>query len=406
MRRICGSLLLILAAAMPGLAAGPYSYQLIVSPFYNAPGGPLLNFWFAVWQSNSLVKPTACPGVNLAKEKDFAILGAPLPAYKFSSTFGLDFCSDTPAVPPEIGIEWDSKTAAISEIFYTLHFSAAKPPTAPGVFTTTDALIQYAAGYQPGPPATLIITDLSTAPAPPPPPANPPSHPVSAWTLATIRASLEIAGPVTPAPGSPVEAIVGFTDLNGNLIGPLTPIPVSAGQVASVDLNAATFLQGGQHANVIPVIQGPQGVQLPAVQLTVEVFDRQNGAMLSSGNGFDARPSSLAPQGLAGGQTLRLLAAAYPPNPCAATLGFADMLGNAVGPTLEVTMNPGQAKSLDLTGSMLNLAAGQRVEVQPSVTLQPAPNAAAAGGSACSITSEVFDQVTGRTWTYQVAEIR
>jgi hypothetical protein len=211
--RAIGVSLLGLAAARPASAAGPYSYLLIIDPFYNPPGGPLLNFWFASWQSSSLVKPTACPGVALNKEKDFQVLGAPLSSYSFS--FGLPFCANPGSVALEIGIEWDSRTAA-------------------------------------------------------------------------------------------------------------------------------------------------SGAQLPAVQISAEVFDNQTGfgAVLSTTNGFVAQPSSLAPQGLAGGQIMRLIATAFSTDPCSATLSFADGPGKPV-----------------------------------------------AEGSACSATSDVFDQATGRTWTYQIAAI-
>jgi hypothetical protein len=46
-----------------------------------------------------------------------------------------------------------------------------------------------------------------------------------------------------------------------------------------------------------------------------------------------------------------------------------------------------------------NLQAGQRIEVKPLVTLT-------AAGSACRSVSDVFDRATGRTSTYQSAELR
>ena len=85
-----------------------------------------------------------------------------------------------------------------------------------------------------------------------------------------------------------------------------------------------------------------------------------------------------------------------------ATLSFANGAGNLIGTSLNVSLNPGQSAPLDLNSSVLGLQRGQRIEVQPKITLQVPVNS---GSSACGATSEVFDQATGRTWTYQIADI-
>jgi hypothetical protein len=232
-------------------------------------------------------------------------------------------------------------------------------------------------------------------------PPAPPHHPVPTWYPSIIRLSLEFAGPVTPPPGSPVEAIVGFVDLNGVTVGQPVTVAVVPGQVTSVDLNSGTFLHAlGQHANVLPVVSAPAGQTLPPLQVTTEVFDGQSGfgALLSTENELAAAPPSLAPQGLAGGQSMRLIATAYPPNACAATLSFADSKGNPTGTSLQVNLRPGQSVPLDFNSSILSLQPGQRIEVQPKVMVQ-------SSGSSCGATAEVFDQATGRTWTYQSADV-
>jgi hypothetical protein len=171
--------------------------------------------------------------------------------------------------------------------------------------------------------------------------------------------------------------------------------------VSSVDLNSNTFLHApGQHANVLPVVSAPAGQTLPGLQVTTEVFDSQSGfgALLTTEDELAPAPASLAPQGLAGSQTMRLIATAFPPVPCAGTLTFADSKGNPIGPSLQVNLSPGQSALLDLNGSVLGLQPGQRIEVQPRVTVQ-------APGSSCGASADVFDQATGRTWTYQSADV-
>lgn len=226
-------------------------------------------------------------------------------------------------------------------------------------------------------------------------------YPIPTWYSSIIRLSLQLAGPVTPPPGSPVEAVVGLVDLNGVTVGQPVTVPVIPGQVSSVDLNSNAFLHAaGQRMNLLPAISAPAGQTLPAVQLTAEVFDSQSGfgALLAAENGLAPAPASLGPQGLAGGQTMRLIATAYPPNPCTGTLSFADSKGNPIGPSLPVNLSPGQSAPLDLYSSVLGLQTRQRIEVQPMVTLQ-APD------SSCAATSEVFDPITGRTGSYQNAHI-
>jgi hypothetical protein len=93
--------------------------------------------------------------------------------------------------------------------------------------------------------------------------------------------------------------------------------------------------------------------------------------------------------GLVRGQTLQLNIVAFPPDPCFATLGFQDVNGNPLGTTLNVTLQGGQSASLALNGNTLTNVPGQRVEVQPTVTLT------AGVASQCNASAEVYDNLLG-----------
>ena len=226
-----------------------------------------------------------------------------------------------------------------------------------------------------------------------------------------------IAGPVTPPPGAPVELQVRFVDINGKALMQPVTLRVVPGQLSSVDLNSTSLhLSPGEHAEVFPLISTVTGQSLPAVQITTEVFDSQTGfGVALTSSGLSAPPPSLAPQGLAGGQAMRLIAIAHPPNPCIATLSFADRKGEPIGPSLSVDLKAGESKALDLDSAALNLPRGKRIDVQPRVTLQ-SPVGASPGeertrhegavGPACAAVADVFDKTTGRTSTYQNAQIQ
>jgi hypothetical protein len=91
--------------------------------------------------------------------------------------------------------------------------------------------------------------------------------------------------------------------------------------------------------------------------------------------------------GLVRGQTLQVNLVAFPPDPCFATIGFQNTNGNAVGPTLNVTLQAGQSASLALNGDTLTNTPGQRVEVLPTVTLT------AGIVSQCDASAEVYDNI-------------
>jgi hypothetical protein len=185
-------------------------------------------------------------------------------------------------------------------------------------------------------------------------------------------------------------------------------VPLISGQVASVDFDAISMASAaGRHANVVPVVT-VSGSLLPAVQTTVEVFDKLTGfgGALTTANGAAPPPSQLAPQGLAAGQVMRIAATAGSPNSCNATLRFADKTGAPIGPSLTVNLNPGQSQVLDLDARILGLGLGQRAEIQPLAQISTAVPGAEPISSVCSVSSEVFDIITERTWTYQSAFLR
>lgn len=229
-----------------------------------------------------------------------------------------------------------------------------------------------------------------------------------------------VQGPVTPAPGAPVEANLSFTDINGNAIGPSSVVTLNPGQTAALDLHASDYLEeNGQHLEVIPVVTEVSNPNIPApgpLRASVQVIDDflsiatlliaapewPNPAVLT----YPATPiAPLVPQDLAGGQTMRLNVVAHAPSPCVATLGFADKNGNPLGGSVAVNLAPGTGTWLDLNSDALGLPLGRHIDVQPIVTVTaPAIGAAALNAnSVCQASVEVFDRLTGGTSTYQTA---
>jgi hypothetical protein len=223
-----------------------------------------------------------------------------------------------------------------------------------------------------------------------------------------------VAGPITVPPGVPVELNLGFVDINGNSIGPSSTQTLAAGESAVLDLNAATLVQEvGQRVEVRPVVTivnansapgaaagGPPAVALPEV---TEVFDTVTGfgAVLVPGNTVSSAQPAFDYQGLASGQILRLVVDAYPPNSCNATVSFADRAGNPLGQSQQVNVAPGTGTAVDLNADTVGVKVGQRIEVLPTITLAPLVAGAAPSNSLCQATVEVFDRLSGRTWTYQ-----
>jgi len=388
-RKILWLVPVCLSLALPAGAA-TYDYYLQV------PADPQagLAAWTATWTSNSL-NPPLCPAGTISP----FLVGTPMPDYTATISFCLQV--NPPIVNPIPVVIATWANSINSQVDYTFTFSSTAAPFTTGAFTASDSFGLVTGGdifvgpYS-GPPATLTIAQAVSFP------------PIPSWLGSIINLSFVVEGPVTPLPGVPVEATVGFVDINGNPIGQTSTVPLVPGQVSSVELNTATFLTTLGHEEVIPVVSAPQGQLLPAVQMTAEVYDRLTGfgGVLTSVNGLAPPPTTLAPQGLALGQIMRLTATAYPPVPCDATLTFVNSEGVAIGPSVTVSLAPGQSQALDLKSATLGLTLGHRTIVQPVVALQPVISAAAVVSPACMVSSDVFDTITGRTWTYQMASVQ
>ena len=245
----------------------------------------------------------------------------------------------------------------------------------------------------------------------PPVPICPPGLPLQLACLQSLRLTVNIvAGPITPPPGTPVEAILGFLDVNGLPIGPSLPVSLLPGQSASLDLNPSTLPAPSQATGPIeiqPVVSPPPNSAgfNGEIRSSAEVFDNQLGFGTLFVPGAESLPAApvFAPQGLAGGQTMRLHVFSTASTPCVATLGFLDNNGAPIGPTMPVNLSGGQSASLDLNSNALNMPAGAqgRIELLPQVTLGTVVGASAPQPVACPASVQVFDNQSSRTWTYQ-----
>jgi hypothetical protein len=381
-----------LSWALP-VGAATYDYYLQVPALPQAG----VSAWTAAWSSNTL-SPPVCSSISpLTGAVSPVLVGAPITGYSAVILFCINV---TPGGNvPTVLAYWQNLSAAIAN--YT--FTSSTAPFTTGVFTlnggtlfvdnpTTATFNSYN-----GPNATLTIAKAVSFP------------PIPRWLGSIVRVSLTTAGPVTPLPGSPVEAQVGFVDLNGNAIGQFAPVSITPGQISTFELDPGTSpVAFGHHTAVVPVVSAPPGQVLPPLQLTTEVLDSLTGfgAVLTTATGLAPPPASFSPQGLAAAQVMRLTATAIPTDPCNATLSFANAQGVVVGPSLTVNLTPGQSQSLDLTSAMLNVPLGKSVLVQPNVALQVPISAAGLASPACIVSSDVFDVIANRTWTYQVANVQ
>ena len=140
-----------------------------------------------------------------------------------------------------------------------------------------------------------------------------------------------------------------------------------------------------------------------AAQATAEIFDNlsKTAWVVVPGlipPGPSTMPIYLGPVGLTFEQTARLNVVAHPPNPCIGTIGFIDPSGKAIIPPnqqgpMSVSLSPGQATFLDLTGIDAVTATGiQRPEVIG--VFVPSPTT---GPGNCIPGVVVFGRITGYT---------
>ncbi len=219
---------------------------------------------------------------------------------------------------------------------------------------------------------------------------------------------------VVAYPPNPCSATIGFRNSNGQQPqpNPDKTVSLNPGESAFIDLPAAALgIQLGGRREFQPVVTlvpqpEPDANAAPsACAASVEVFDAFTGLSLVASPVPEPDLPNVAPQfgmvGIALGQVLRLNVVAFPPDPCSAAIGFRSSNGTPQPvPDKTVFLNPGEAAFVDLPAGTLGLQFGQRAELQPVVTLQPAPN----GSSSCRATAEVWDRFSGRTWTMVVAQ--
>ena len=210
---------------------------------------------------------------------------------------------------------------------------------------------------------------------------------------------------VVAYPPSPCMATIGFRNANGQVpqSEPDKTVSLSPGQSAFIDLPASALgIAFGARREFQPVVTlqpQPEPFAPNACGASVEVFDAATGLSLIATPQPQPGLPNVAPQfgmvGIALGQVLRLNVVAWPPDPCSAAIGVLDATGIVLLAGKTVYLNPGEAAFVDLPAAALGLSLGQRAELQPVVTLQPGAN----GSSACQATAEVYDRLTGRTWT-------
>jgi hypothetical protein len=210
-------------------------------------------------------------------------------------------------------------------------------------------------------------------------------------------------------PPDPCFALLSFADSNGAPVGPSKTVSLGPGQGGYLDLSGVILHPGEPIYPSEPVEVMPIVTPVPmtaggtsACQAIAEIFDTVSGFSLVVAH----PPSPIFPptpvfglQGVAWGQVMRLNVVAHPPQPCFAQLSFVDANGNPAGPApSQVNLGPGQAAFLDLAAARL-VGVGQRIELQPVVSVLSSGSAP----SVCVATAEVYDQFTGRTWTWQPA---
>jgi hypothetical protein len=198
-------------------------------------------------------------------------------------------------------------------------------------------------------------------------------------------------------PPNPCSAQLGVQDSNGKVVASTQILTLAAGQsaVLAVDGNSLTTAFG-QRVELLPTVAGPDGtIPAAACVATAEVIDNFLGATMVLAPGADGYPSQpiFGMLGVTLYQTVRLNVVAFPPVPCIGQIGFADKNGNQIGTpkAVQLSSGPGQATFLDLPGSVLVSALGQRAEVRPVVTVT---------GGACIASAEVYNNVIRTTAVY------
>jgi len=225
-----------------------------------------------------------------------------------------------------------------------------------------------------------------------PGPANIPSAPGSIAVGRFESVRLNVTGAAT----NPCIGIIGYDDANGNPIGASLNVNLAAGQSAFLDLNGNTLVRRfGQSAQVQPTFAPAVGA-VGECQPSVEVYGQLLGGTIAMANPGPTQfgetnpgPTQFGEMGIVRGQTARLNAVAATSDVCTVQLQFTDGNGNVLAAGQSVTLNPGQAISLDY---QINPGPQQRTEVVPVMNASNPTGGSIAG---CLATAEAFDNLTG-----------
>jgi hypothetical protein len=201
-------------------------------------------------------------------------------------------------------------------------------------------------------------------------------------------------------PPDPCFAQMGFLDSNGAFVGRVSEVTLQPGQAASLSIEGASLTSAlGQRVELMPqVVVNPNSASV--CHATAEVFGDLIGTttVLAVGTQGYASNPAFGLSHMTIFETARLNIAAFPPDPCNATISFVDGNGSLIGNSLKrVQLASGQAAYLDLKGLTLLSGLGQRASVRPIVTLNSAPPGAAADANVCAVSAEIYDNFDGAT---------
>jgi hypothetical protein len=252
----------------------------------------------------------------------------------------------------------------------------------------------------------------------------------------TARLSIVAVGASKEVPPSPCLATLSFVDAggkpfvdaNGRPIG-TPPVELVPGQAVFLDLPAAAafgqsaarrvaFQAGGSITGAVDA-----ELSCPKPVATLEVFDVLSGRTEVIGSiSPDLFPESpvliidpelmpLGMMGVARGQTARISVVPvtgrtwWPPNPCAATLGFVDAMGQVITDANGIPIAAvfeGKTIEIDLRGAdAFRGSQAMRRGIRPVVSIAGAvePDLSCARPI---VTIEVFDALTGRTQVLKI----
>jgi len=235
---------------------------------------------------------------------------------------------------------------------------------------------------------------------------------VDVTPLQTARITV-IDGPVRVPPGVPVQALLGFQNSAGVMVGPSQVVSLNPDEGASLDLDASTLISSGRillQPVVMALPGAAPGAGAGAISGSLEIFTTSNeaGSVFYPGIPVPAMSvisgnSAFVPQGIIRGQSIQINVLAPLDSPCVAVLSFTNLSGNRVGPEEKVNLAPGTMASLNFNANALTAAGRQ--ELLPAILPSNASNPAGGPGvaSACLGSVEVYLQKTGAISTYQMA---